>query len=227
MQNNNSGRLVTVLALLLASAAAPALAERPMAVDDAGTLERGGAKLEFGWSRDGGVRGFEGAAGFGPIDNVEVEVGLGRAKDRDADPDARIRAVGAALKWIPLQAETGLSAGLKYEYGRERVSGEGTARAQSLAGLATWAFERGPRVHLNLGRGWTKGDEDLNFWGLGLDVPLSEQVDFVVETFGEEHSGPDRQVGLRYTIAEGVKVSAAVGRGNGRTIANAGVAWEF
>ncbi len=143
MQNNNSGRLVTVLALLLASAAAPALAERPMAVDDAGALERGGAKLEFGWSRDGGVRGFEGAAGFGPIDNVEVEVGLGRAKDRDADPDARIRAVSAALKWIPLQAETGLSAGLKYEYGRERVSGEGTARAHSLAGLRPGRSSRG------------------------------------------------------------------------------------
>ena len=83
------------------------------------------------------VRGYEGAAGFGPIDNVEVEVGFGRAKDRDADPDAKIHAVGAAVKWVPLQSETGLSAGLKYEYGRERVSGEDSSRVDALAGLAT------------------------------------------------------------------------------------------
>ena len=72
-----------------------------------------------------------------------------------------------------------------------------------------------------------RDDEDVNFWGVGLDLPLTEQLDFVVETFGAEHSGPDRQVGLRYTIAEGVKVSGAVGRGNDRNIANVGVAWEF
>ena len=173
------------------------------------------------------MRGYEGAAGFGPIDDVEVEVGFGRAKDRDADPDATIRAVGAAVKWVPLQSETGLSAGLKYEYGRERVSGEGSSRVDALAGLATWAFEQGPRVHVNLGREWARDDEDVNFWGVGLDVPLGGQLDFVVETFGAEHSGPDRQVGLRYTIAEGVKVSGAVGRGNDRNLANVGVAWEF
>lgn len=198
-----------------------------MAVDDAGTLERGGAKLEFGWSRDDAVRGYEGAAGFGPIDNLEVEVGFGRAKDRDADPDAKIRAVGAAVKWVPLQSETGLSAGLKYEYGREKVSGEGTARANSLAALATWAFEQGPRVHVNLGREWVHNDENADFWGIGLDVPVTDRLDVVVETFGAEHSGPDRQVGLRYTIVDGLKVSGAVGRGNDRTIANMGVAWEF
>ena len=227
MQNKNRCLRLATLALLLASAGTPALAERPMAVDDAGTLERGGAKLEFGWSRDDAVRGYEGAAGFGPIDNVEVEVGFGRAKDRDADPDAKIHAVGAAVKWVPLQSETGLSAGLKYEYGRERVSGEDSTRVDALAGLATWAFEQGPRVHVNLGREWARDDEDVNFWGVGLDLPLTEQLDFVVETFGAEHSGPDRQVGLRYTIAEGVKVSGAVGRGNDRNIANVGVAWEF
>ena len=154
-------------------------------------------------------------------------MGFGRAKDRDADPDAKIHAVGAAIKWVPLQSETGLSAGLKYEYGRERVSGEDSTRVDALAGLATWAFEQGPRVHVNLGREWARDDEDVNFWGVGLDLPLTEQLDFVVETFGAEHSGPDRQVGLRYTIAEGVKVSGAVGRGNDRNIANVGVAWEF
>ena len=78
MQNTKTGVRLTVLAALLAVATSPVLAERPMAVDDAGTLERGGAKLEFGWSKDDSVRGLEGAAGFGPIDNVEVELCSGQ-----------------------------------------------------------------------------------------------------------------------------------------------------
>ena len=68
-----------MLVSLFALHAMPVFAERPMAVDDAGALERGGAKLEFGWSPDEAVRGYEGAAGFGPIDTVEVELGFGRA----------------------------------------------------------------------------------------------------------------------------------------------------
>ena len=225
-KNRNPVRLLA-LASMLATVSMPVLAERPMAVDDAGTLERGGAKVEFGWSRDDSLKGFEGAVGYGPIDNVEVELSFGRAKDRDESPDVTVRGVGAAVKWVPLQQDAGLSAGLKYEYGRERVTGEGTARANALAGLATWAFEAGPRVHLNLGREWVRGDGHTDFWGIGADFPLTGQLQFTIETFGEEHAGPDRQVGLRYEIFEGFKVSGAVGRGNDRNIANVGVAWEF
>ena len=225
-KNRNPVRLLA-LASMLATVSMPVLAERPMAVDDAGTLERGGAKVEFGWSRDDSLKGFEGAVGYGPIDNVEVELSFGRAKDRDESPDVTVRGVGAAVKWVPLQQEAGLSAGLKYEYGRERVTGEGTARANALAGLATWAFEAGPRVHLNLGREWVRGDGHTDFWGVGADFPLTGQLQFTIETFGQEHAGPDRQVGLRYEIFEGFKVSGAVGRGNDRNIANVGVAWEF
>ncbi|HQZ01247.1 MAG TPA: hypothetical protein PKW99_01235 [Thauera sp.] len=227
MQNRKTCVRLTVLAGLLALAASPALAERPMAVDDAGTLERGGAKLEFGWSKDDSVRGLEGAVGFGPIDNVELELGFGRAKDRDPSPHVNVRGLGAAVKWVPLQAETGLSAGLKYEYGRERVSGDSAEHANALAGLATWAFPAGPRLHVNLGREWVRDGDNANFWGVAMDFPITEQLDFAVETFGEEHSGPDRQLGVRYEIADGLKLSAAAGRGNDRNIANVGVAWEF
>lgn len=227
MQNKKTCVRMTVLAALLVAAASPALAERPMMVDDAGTLERGGAKLEFGWNKDDSVRGLEGAVGYGPIDNVELELAFGRGKDHEPSPDVNVRAIGAAVKWVPLQSETGLSAGLKYEYGREHVSGESAEHANALAGLATWAFAAGPRLHVNLGREWVRDDDNLNFWSVGAEFPLTEQLDFTIETFGEEHSGPDRQAGLRYEIADGLKLSAAAGRGNGRNIANVGVAWEF
>ncbi|ENO88642.1 hypothetical protein [Thauera linaloolentis] len=227
MKANRGQAGLAAIASLLAIIGMPACAERPMAVDDAGTLERGGAKVEFGWSKDGTLKGVEGAVGYGPVDNVEMEIAYARVKDRDAAPDVTVRAVGAAVKWVPLQSESGLSAGLKYEYGRERESGEDAAHANALAGLATWAFEAGPRVHLNLGREWCRGESHADFWGVAADFPLTRQIEFAIETFGEEHAGPDRQVGLRYAIIDGLKVSAAAGRGNGRSIANVGVAWEF
>lgn len=59
MSHRKSGLRPIVLASLFAFCSAPAFAERPMTVDDAGTLERGGAKLEFGWSRDDAVRGYD------------------------------------------------------------------------------------------------------------------------------------------------------------------------
>jgi hypothetical protein len=220
---------VALLSAAMLGLAGSAHAERPMNVDDAGTLEQGGAKLEFGWLKDDKARGFEAAAGFGPVDNVEVEIGFGRVRDRAASPTDTIYGHGLAIKWVPLQAETGLSAGLKYEYGRDRLDSVST-RVHALSGLLTWTFEGGQMLHLNLGRevARERGDsEGANTWGLGLDLPLTGRLNFVVETFGSEGNGPDRAAGLRYEIAEGVKVSAAVGRGNSRNFANAGIAWEF
>ncbi|WP_230976848.1 hypothetical protein [Pseudothauera rhizosphaerae] len=227
MRNLNNG--IALLAAMLFGAAGPVRAERPMNVDDAGTLDKGGAKLEFGWAKDDETRGIEGAAGYAPIDNLELEIGLGRARDHSASPTETIHGHGLAVKWVPLQAETGLSAGLKYEYGRDRVEGVST-RVHALSGLLTWAFGGGQLLHVNLGREIERerGDsEEANTWGAGLDLPLTEQFHVVAETFGAEGSGPDRAAGLRYEIAEGLKISGAVGRGNHRNFANAGIAWEF
>lgn len=217
------------LAAVLASGGA--YAERPMAVDDASTMDRGASKIEFGWSRDDQARGWDGAIGHAPIDGLEAEVGFARLRDHDESPATTVKAAGVALKWVPLQAETGLSAGLKYEYVDERVKRGADADAHALTALFTWTFASGPAVHANLGHEWLhvrgEGRENLGTWGIGLNLPLNEVVEFAIETFGAEHSGPDRQVGLRYAIADGVKVSTAFGRGNGRNFGNAGVAWEF
>ncbi|MHB1358814.1 MAG: hypothetical protein ACYCWC_04450 [Rhodocyclaceae bacterium] len=70
-------------------------------------------------------------------------------------------------------------------------------------------------------------NEANNTWGVGFDQPLLENLRLTLETYGAEHSRPDKQVGLRWTIAEGVKLSGAVGRGNGRSFGNAGIAYEF
>ena len=205
-----------------------ALAERPMAVDDAGTLPRGGAKVELGWSRDDAVKGFEGAVGYGPIDNVEVELGLSRAKDDDVSPRQTFEGVGAAVKWVPLQQEVGLSAGLKFEWGREEASDD--AGGIALIALLGWGFESGQTLHLNLSREWIEVDDDTeadNGWGIGTAYPLLEGLAITAEVFGSLYHAPDKALGLRYEVAEGLKLSGAVDRGSSRSFANLGVAWEF
>lgn len=217
------------LTALLMCLSAPVMAERPMNVDDASTLPLHGAKLEFGWSKDDKARGIEAAAGYSPIENVELEISGGRARDTDPSPSETIRGIGGAIKWVPLQADVGLSAGLKYEYGNEKVEGQ-ASHAQALLGLMSWNFEDGSKIHLNLGREFAReaGDTEAeNTWGVGLDYAITESVHATVETFGSQHSAPDRALGLRYEIMPGLKVSGAVGRGNDRSIANAGIAWEF
>lgn len=213
---------------------APAHAERPMVVDDAGTLDKGGAKVEFGWARDDETRGMDGAVGYGPVENVEVELGFAQARDREPDPSVRLRGVGAAVKWVPLQADTGLSAGLKLEHARERsmipAAPDERARVSAVTGLATWGFASGQRLHVNLGREWVRSDDETdvaNTWGVGVEHPLNAVVTVAVEVFGVEDGAPDRQIGLRYEIVEGIKISAAIGRGNDRGFGNVGLAWEF
>ena len=227
-------RTAALMLGLAACMALPAHAERPMVVDDAGTLDKGGAKVEFGWAHDHKARGFDAAVGYGPIENLEVEVDLAHARDREPDPSLRMRAVGAALKWVPLQSETGLSAGLKLEHENVRAHVRGvpdvTARGSALTGLATWGFASGQRVHLNLGREWFRLDgntDATNTWGIGAEHPVTSSFTVAAEIFGAEDSAPDRQIGVRYEIVEGVKLSGAVGRGNDRSFANVGVAWEF
>jgi hypothetical protein len=212
----------------------PAHAERPMNVDDAGTLDKGGYKIEFGGNRDDRTRGIDGAAGFSPIENLELEVNFERGRDRASDPATRLIGNGFAAKWVPLQAEKGLSAGLKLEVGQlrsdDRRGLRDTEHGRSLTGLATWRFESEQAIHLNLGREWTRASglrDHANTWGVGFEQPLVEGVQLGVETYGADHSRPDKQVGLRWEVMDGLKLSIAAGRGNGRSFGNTGLAWEF
>jgi hypothetical protein len=203
-------------------------AERPMYVDDASTLERGGAKLEFGWARDGEISGWEGAAGYAPIDNVELEISAGRARDGTIFPSLTLYGRGFAAKWVPLQSDTGLSAGLKYTFVREE--GTEVARTHGLSGLLSWSFTGDQLVHVNLGREVVDENgenEGTNVWGVGLDWPVTPTLRATAETFGAENSKPSQAIGLRYEIFPGFKASAAIGQSDGTEFGNAGVAWEF
>lgn len=222
-------------ALLLALSVPPAFAEGPMATDDAGTLDRGGMKIEAVLSRDAKERGSELVFGFGPIENVEVGLAFARATDRDPDPSTKLRGSGIGIKWVPIQNDTGWSLGMSFGYGRTRVDDRATPesfseREYAFAGLATYRHENGQVLHMNLGSARVKAQgvsDSVGTWGVGYEFPLKENLQLTLEAFGEERAGPDKAVGLRYEIAEGLKLYAAIGRGNDRSFGNIGVAWEF
>ena len=93
-----------------------------------------------------------------------------------------------------------------------------------------WGFESGQTLHLNLSREWIEVDDDTeadNGWGIGTAYPLLEGLAITAEVFGSLYHAPDKALGLRYEVAEGLKLSGAVDRGSSRSFANLGVAWEF
>jgi hypothetical protein len=220
--------LIATTSMLIAI---PVRAEGPMATDDAGTLDKGGMKVEGVWSRDDQTQGGELLFGFSPVENLELEVAVARAKDDEFKANAA--AFGA--KWVPYQNDTGWSLGARFDYGRARVTERATSdkffeREYALTGLASYRLENGQVLHLNLGavRVKAQGESDtLGIWGIGYEFPLAEKLQLTVETYGAEQSRPDKAIGLRYEVFDGFKISGAVGRGNDRGFGQVGLAWEF
>jgi len=210
-------------------------AEAPMTVDDAGTLGKGGMKIEGNWSKDDQQKGPSLLFGFSPAQNLELAIAGNSARDRSASPSTHLRGVGVGGKWVPFQNETGWSLGVRFEYWRTRIDDRSvpekfTERETVLAGLASYRAQGGQVVHVNLGGVQVKaqGERDtLGTWGIGYEYPLLDKLKLTAEIFGEQHGRPDKAVGLRYEVAEGVKISGGVGRGSDRSFGQVAFAWEF
>lgn len=218
--------------LVMLSALLPALAwaEPPSVTDDAGTLDQGKAKLEFEWGKSGSVRGLGLAFGYAPIDKLELEVSLARATDRSFSPSLGLRATGFAAKWVPLEMGA-TSAGLKLEWANERDDLGGKVRTSQILGLLSHKLEAGPTLHANLGRARYSLPLGLSssatVWSLGVEVGMSERVSVVADWYGESGSSPGNQLGLRFKVREGLKLSVAAGRQGGQTNTRAVAAFEF
>lgn len=235
-----SGRLAMLAAASL-FLAMPARAEGPMNTDDAGTLDVGGKKIEFVLGRDDKARSAELGFGYGLVENVEVGLTFARETDRTESPSTKTRGTGIGIKWVPIQNETGWSLGMSVGYGDARIDDrftpdQFTEKEYAFAGLASFRRENGQVLHVNLGSTRTRVKEDsdtpgevqsLGNWGIGYEFPLMEKLQLTVEAYGNEHARPDKAVGLRYEILDGLKFYGSVGRGSDRSFGNLGVAWEF
>lgn len=223
------------LALSCALLPLSVLAEPPMQVDDASTLDKGGMKIEGAFRRDGQERGGELLYGFAPSEGVEIAIATSDASDRAEDAAAKMRGASFGLKWAPLRNEMGWSLGMSLTVARTRVDDRAnearrTEENHAITGLATYRFQDGQKFHANFGvvRVEARDErETLGAWGLGYEYPLAEKLQLTAEVFGQEKGRPDKALGLRFAVAEDLKIAAAFGQGNGRRFGQIGFAWEF
>lgn len=206
-----------------------------MHVDDAGTLGPSGKKIEASLSRDDKMRLGDVVFGLAPAAGVEIGLAASRAVDRAVRPSSRHDGVGIALKWVPLQRDRGWSLGLSLQYGHTRINERVSPsryieREYTLLGLASHRLEDGQSWHLNLGAAHVNSQgvhTTVATWGLGYVYPLLDRLELTAEIYGEEGVRPDKALGLRYRVRDGLKLSGAIGRGNGRGFGQVGFAWEF
>ncbi|OGA63563.1 MAG: hypothetical protein A2710_12750 [Burkholderiales bacterium RIFCSPHIGHO2_01_FULL_64_960] len=206
-----------------------------MHTDDAGTLTQGAMKLEGVFGRDDKTRGAELLFGAGVAPQLEMEVSLARAKDTAMGASTTFHGHGWGVKWVPIQNETGWSVGARFDMGHTRVRDHATPqrfteRETALTALASYRLANAQVLHLNAGHKTVRAHGARHraaTWAVGYEIPLNEQLQLSSEVYGEHRSRPDTAVGLRYAITDGLKASAAVGRGNGRTFSQVGMAWEF
>ncbi|MGC8854950.1 MAG: hypothetical protein ACP5OY_08585 [Halothiobacillaceae bacterium] len=150
-----------------------------------------------------------------------------RARDREHDPAHTLRGWGLSAKWVPIQPETGWALGLRLDGEGMRTQALGEVEVERGYALATYRWADGSVALLNVGEARRKDADERDgatTWGLGYEHPLLPQLKLTTEVFGEDRGGTDKAVGLRYQVFEGLKLSAAIGRGSGRGFGQAGFA---
>jgi hypothetical protein len=201
-----------------------AFAEAPMVTDDAGTLDKGGKKIEGGFSKSGSARTYGLSGGFSPVENVEL--GLSLQNVRDSSIPSSGNATGLSAKWIPVKSGI-FSAGVKLDYVRA-TSGGSSENVTTITGLGSARFESGYVLHANIGRANTSGGGGhTNNWAIGGEAPVADKVQLTLDIYSSTGSDTGKQIGARWELQKGLKLSAAFGRYNSENTAFAGFSWEF
>ncbi len=222
MKIHPSAYSLILAAALSAGTISSAHAEAPMVTDDAGTLDKGGKKIEGGFTKIDKERVVSLGFGISPIENVELGATIAHLRDNSIPASGNTTVLSA--KWIPYKNGS-LSAGLKLEWARASSQGVSDT-ATTLTGLTTWRIEKGPVLHANLGR-TSSANADSTNWALGFELPVAEKVQLTAEAYGSTGNSPGKQIGARWEVQQGLKVSAAVGRNSGQNTFSTGFSWEF
>lgn len=199
-QWTHSARAVCAAAALTASFSA--LAGRPLTVDDANVDDAGEAHVEAWYARQPGKTNTW---------TVAPAIGLGSGLELDGsasrDTTSSLTTTAVQLKWrITPSQENGCNLGA--------VAGvshtQGNSNMPYVNGLFTCNGGFGS-LHLNAGANRVSGGPTLGTWGVAFEHELGAFTAHV-ETFGQRHSAPTLQVGLRTEIAKGWQLDGTVGR---------------
>lgn len=210
--------------MIAASGWATVYAEAPMVTDDAGTMDKGAKKIEGGFAKSGSARAYGLGGGFAPIDNLELGLSLQHA--RDSGIVASGNTTGLSVKWVPVKSGI-FSAGLKLDYVRAR-SGGASANSTTVTGLTSARFESGYVLHANMGRtNVSGGNGQATNWAVGFEAPVVDKVQLIFDLYSSTDADTGKQIGLRWEVQKGLKLSSAFGRYNKENTVFAGFSWEF
>lgn len=208
----------TLLALSLAVlAATPALAGRPLTVDDASVNDAGAGHVEAWYARQPGrLHTWTVAPAYAPVNGLE----LGAAFTRDRTTPQSSAAVQAKWRITPVQ-DDGCNAGAVLGVAQAR----GAGRTPYINGLFTCNSAWGA-THFNLGANRASGGPTLGTWGVAHEREFGA-ITAHVEAFGQRLAKPTFQIGARKEIAKGLQLDGTLGRSNRETLVSVGLKVGF
>jgi hypothetical protein len=203
------------LFLISSLSVASCLAGRPLTVDDANVNDVGAGHVEAWFERAGG-NNWTVAPAYGLTEGVEIAAALAR------DSSNRVTSSALQAKFrITESRKDGCNFGATLGLAHADASGN----TPYLNGIFTCNMEGGA-AHLNLGANRPSGSATLRTWGLAYE---REHGAFTahVEYFGEQHSAPTAQIGLRSEVVKNIQLDGTVGRSAGESIYSLGVKFMF
>lgn len=209
-----------LLGLGLGFALAPAMAGRPLVVDDANTNDTGKGHVEAWVSRADRENLYSIAPAYAVADGVEIGGLLARAPRSDLTGQA------LQLKWrITPSQEQGCNVGMVVGMSRVKLAGA-SADAPYVNGLLSCNRGDAGSLHANLG--WTRpdGGSSIRSWGLAYERAYGAVTPHI-EWFGAQGSKPTLQVGLRGNVADNWQLDGSIGRSDGENIVTLGVKFSF
>jgi hypothetical protein len=201
-------RLVAPALAATAAAAVcvPAFAGRPLATEDADTLDAGACEWESFAGRETArsmpdARAWATQVGCGIGHRAQVALGVGQT--RSAGQTVPGWTLSGKLGLVPRdQGATGIT--LAWALGAEKPPGASTKHETSLLNLvATHALGDGVLGHLNLG--WTRSESarrNSTLWNAAIEGAIGHGIDLMAEVYGDDRSSPWVGTGIRWTLGE-------------------------
>jgi hypothetical protein len=209
-------RAPLLLAFAAALSAGSCLAGRPLTVDDANVNDVGAGHVEAWYERAAGANNWTVAPAYGLTEGVEIAAALAR------DSSNRVTSSALQAKFrITESRKDGCNFGATL--GLAHTSGSGDT--PYLNGIFSCNMDGGA-AHLNLGANRPSGSGTLRTWGMAYEREFGALTAHV-EYFGEQHSTPTLQFGLRSEVAKNIQLDGTLGRSGGESIYSLGLKFMF
>jgi hypothetical protein len=209
-------RAVLCTALLLSAASAHA--GRPLATEDADTLEQAQCEWES-------VAADAHASSLPPTRFISTQLGCGLGwRSQLALAVGRIRQDHSAVQTLAASGKTGLIARvgsatgltLAWSAASEKASGQSLKLGSAaLALVVTKQIENHWLVHANLG--WLHSHiqhQNSSTWNLAVEHALGAGVDLMSEVYGDDRVRPFAGVGVRWAVSERFNLNASAAMQN-------------